>query len=235
VTSQLKQRVVGVCVLIFLALILLPWLFGSHQPAVFEQKNKKINIDAEPAIMIQPPSQGTRPIPNHVVQSVTPAVIPTKVNPPEVTATTKLTPPITDAEKISKIENSIVSSEPKPNIVVAKQPEVATPSFAKVLQEPNFTIQNHVAKRDLKKPVLQLPKRWAVQLGSFSNPENAERLLKQIKAKGYPVYLKASKNTEGKTITRVFIGPGEQQKLQGIISKIEKTFKIHGVVVKANA
>ncbi len=47
---------------------------------------------------------------------------------------------------------------------------------------------------------------WAVQLGSFSNPENAERLAAELRGKGYAAFLSQLKSSSG-PLHRVRIGP----------------------------
>jgi len=47
---------------------------------------------------------------------------------------------------------------------------------------------------------------WAVQLGSFSNLENAERLAAELRGKGYAAFLSKLDGSEG-TLHRVRIGP----------------------------
>jgi cell division septation protein DedD len=48
-------------------------------------------------------------------------------------------------------------------------------------------------------------KGWAVQLGVFASRENAERLAKQVKAKGYPVVV--NETSGSKRLYRVRVGP----------------------------
>lgn len=47
---------------------------------------------------------------------------------------------------------------------------------------------------------------WAVQLGSFSNKENAERLAAELRGKGYAAFLSQLQNN-GQQLHRVRIGP----------------------------
>ncbi|MEX1266225.1 MAG: SPOR domain-containing protein [Woeseia sp.] len=47
---------------------------------------------------------------------------------------------------------------------------------------------------------------WAVQLGSFSNPDNAERLAAELRTKGYAAFLSQLKSNSG-PLHRVRIGP----------------------------
>jgi cell division septation protein DedD len=46
---------------------------------------------------------------------------------------------------------------------------------------------------------------WVVQLGSFANRTNAERLAQKVHALGYPVLV--SRGTSGQRLYRVQVGP----------------------------
>jgi DedD protein len=51
---------------------------------------------------------------------------------------------------------------------------------------------------------------WAVQLGSFSNQENAERLASALRDQGYAAFLSQLKTDAG-PLHRVRIGPQEDR------------------------
>ena len=48
---------------------------------------------------------------------------------------------------------------------------------------------------------------WAVQIGSFADPGNAERLREQVEARGYRVISQRVATPEGKPRVRVLVGP----------------------------
>lgn len=52
---------------------------------------------------------------------------------------------------------------------------------------------------------------WAVQLGSFSNKENAERLAADLREQGYAAFLSQLK-TDTRTLQRVRVGPQKDRK-----------------------
>ena len=63
---------------------------------------------------------------------------------------------------------------------------------------------------------------WIVQLGSFSRPENAERLVKQLKAKHYDAFV--SRTGAGvKTRYRVRVGPEkERAQAQALAERLKR-------------
>ena len=48
---------------------------------------------------------------------------------------------------------------------------------------------------------------WAVQIGSFADPANAERLQEQVASRGYRVITQRVTNPQGKPRVRVLVGP----------------------------
>jgi DedD protein len=50
-------------------------------------------------------------------------------------------------------------------------------------------------------------KGWAVQVGSFASRENAEKLTRQLKGKGFAASVSESSGKGGKRLWRVRVGP----------------------------
>ena len=48
---------------------------------------------------------------------------------------------------------------------------------------------------------------WAVQIGSFADPGNAEKLREQVAARGYRVVTQRARSADGKVRVRVLVGP----------------------------
>lgn len=59
---------------------------------------------------------------------------------------------------------------------------------------------------------------WAVQLGSFSNPQNAERLAAELRSKGYAAFLSQLKSSSG-PLHRVRIGPQKDRESAEAVAK----------------
>lgn len=59
---------------------------------------------------------------------------------------------------------------------------------------------------------------WAVQLGSFSNPQNAERLAAELRSKGYAAFLSQLKSSSG-PLHRVRIGPQKDRESAEAVQK----------------
>ncbi len=61
---------------------------------------------------------------------------------------------------------------------------------------------------------------WAVQVGSFSNPDNAGRLSQRLVSEGYPSFV-ARLVTDGRTMHRVRVGPMDSRKsAEALLAKL---------------
>lgn len=79
-----------------------------------------------------------------------------------------------------------------------------------------------------------LPKKnaWTLQVGTFADAANVNRLLKQLSKQGWSVYTVPQTVRKGQ-LTRVFIGPElDQNRLKSIQKKIKKTLKTDSVILK---
>lgn len=73
---------------------------------------------------------------------------------------------------------------------------------------------------------------WAVQLGSFSNAENALRLRDRLRGMGYPAFVETVYLDKGKN-TRVFVGPElERSVADRNLERLEKDLSMQGMVVR---
>ena len=93
--------------------------------------------------------------------------------------------------------------DPKP------EPEAETPVIAKQdpVRRPEKTRPQPEAEKPAEKPaVSSTTGMWAVQLGSFSNKDNAEKLAADLRKQGYAAFL-SQLETDSGTLHRVRIGP----------------------------
>ncbi|MCW8948389.1 MAG: SPOR domain-containing protein [Sedimenticola sp.] len=66
---------------------------------------------------------------------------------------------------------------------------------------------------------------WAIQVGSFSNRENAEKLVAQIREMKYAAFMEQA-DVDGKTVFRVKVGPEIDRKLADkMLDKLNKDLK----------
>lgn len=73
---------------------------------------------------------------------------------------------------------------------------------------------------------------WIVQLGSFKNHSNANKLVTQLRSKGFTAFIEPSSKKKGAPI-RVCIGPElHKQKAKMIVKDLAKKLHMKGIVVR---
>lgn len=68
------------------------------------------------------------------------------------------------------------------------------------------TEKERTAKESLELPSIAHGGRWTVQIASFRNKDKADRFVRLMKSKGYPVFIKSVKFSDGKILHRLRIG-----------------------------
>jgi DedD protein len=99
------------------------------------------------------------------------------------------------ADTPPKSQPVAVQSEPEPE----PEPVATAPAPQPVVQEP-------AAEQDQHAATTSSTGMWAVQLGSFGNQENAERLAAELRKQGHAAFLSQVMTSEGQR-HRVRIGP----------------------------
>ena len=104
--------------------------------------------------------------------------------------------------------------DPKPVAVEQKQPEPKTPT-PKPAPDP---VKEPVAEQ----PAASTTGMWAVQLGSFSNKDNAEKLAADLRKQGYAAFL-SQLAQDGGQLHRVRIGPQkDRESAEAMASRLLK-------------
>lgn len=74
---------------------------------------------------------------------------------------------------------------------------------------------------------------WAVQIGSFAEPANAEKLRAQVASRGYRVLTQQIAGGEGKARVRVLVGPDRTRAAAAAWrSRLEREDSIRGFLVR---
>jgi len=72
---------------------------------------------------------------------------------------------------------------------------------------------------------------WVVQLGSFSNEENAQSLNKKLRKAGYPAFVEPL-NKNGQTSYRVRVGPEiKRSEAELLLKKLKDNMEMEGILV----
>lgn len=73
---------------------------------------------------------------------------------------------------------------------------------------------------------------WAVQVGSFGESANADRLMNKLRDQGYPAYSRARSNS----LTTVYVGPfAASEDAEGVMGELKSRENLQGLLVKVDS
>ena len=74
---------------------------------------------------------------------------------------------------------------------------------------------------------------WAVQIGSFADPRNADNLRGQIASQGFPAFTQQVKSKDGKPRVRVLVGTDEKRSAAAArLSRLQREASVDGFLVR---
>jgi DedD protein len=191
--SRAKQRLTGAVILVALVVLLVPELLkgpGDSQPAAETPADEglrryTIDLDAQ----------------NSAGQPMAPAGSEAPVALPEIAA--PMNPAAERAvpgEAAAPPESAPATNPAQPPNNLASTPPASAPAASTVSPAPAHTETPRPA------PVNVPRGSFVVQLGSFGSKENAERLVRDMTAKGFTTFI-APITTNGRELYRVRVGP----------------------------
>ena len=128
--------------------------------------------------------------------------------------------------KITKTESIKPKSTP-PKPVKAPKPENIQPKIVSAQKPSDIVVEE--AKKPVSVPKVESSKatpelvRWYIQVGSFSQKENALSLWEKLRQQGFPVSLDTIPSEQGSTIYRLRIGPElDGKRAAAMKSKLDK-------------
>lgn len=209
-----RHRIVGAVILVALAVIFLPMLLREQPPetrtiGAADSPVPDTRIVVAPVTPIGPGVDG-RSAPSGKGDAPPPSGDRTVAVPVEP-LTDRAVPPASTGPAGTQTETKTGDA---PSATLAKPAQPAVP--AKTTDTP-------------AKPV-PAPKGWVVQVGAFSQAENAKRLHAKLEKKGYPVFLVPSSPDKAKTV-RVDVGPfKDSTQAKAAQGRIQNEFGIQGIV-----
>lgn len=201
-----KQRLIGGLVLLAVVAIFLPLLFHNPHPST--------NSLSMPTPVVLVPPAPSKP----VVQLQLPP------SPSAKSAAGKT---------LSTSSSKLSTQKPQPLQMPAKETAVLTVSDSSV---PEKIKPKKISGKPKPHPTQLFlstspPEAWVIQVASFSDSDNAKRLLNQLRARGFDAYSCQSKGK--KTIIRVFIGPDiDRNKIDQIQKELKQQLQLNGVIRK---
>ncbi len=184
---RLKERLVGAIVLVLLAVIFIPmFLQGEHDgEGGITETNIPARSEAEFNSTLVPIPEFTEPV-----------EVPKREEPVSESVLALPPPEAVDAAKV-------VDTTP-----VEKPAAVVEPAVAPV-EQPKKSTPGQPAEN----PARNLPQvdkgvtAWVIQVGSFANRENAEKLNKKLRDSDYRSFVQPVENEDGAKVYKVRVGP----------------------------
>jgi len=208
-----RHRIVGAVVLVALAVIFLPMLLSDRPPETGDDSVIPGGTAPETRIVVTPV-----PPPGDKAASIPKLAVSEKA--PEKTSTGAKTV-VVPVEPTTEVPAAVNA----PAIPESRQPE------AKPASEPK-SVSESKKSTAVAKPAAPVEKGWLVQVGAFSQMENARRLHERLSQKGYAALLDPPNPEKGKTV-RVEVGPyKDAAAAKAAQARIQSEFGIKGVVRK---
>lgn len=226
--TQVKERLTGAIILVVLIVFLVPELLTGPKRVT----STPVKTGDEPPLRsytfdlnADGNTRTTGPGPDALASDAAPADAAETTAEEESTATEFETDPgdasstAAEAERPSAASTSAASASKPPSRSETNTPPAATASASRGTTteqaaskpQPSPSASKPSAQSASKPPAqsstsqsaaAQPPPRWAVQLGSFASKENADRLARELKAKGFPAYVNEGTGS-GKKFFRV--------------------------------
>jgi DedD protein len=207
----LKERLIGAAVLVALGVWLIPWVLDG-QKEQSEIRSAALQLPSpDEAVPVR--TQTLRlDLPQPVSESAVAAaagagVTAESLGEPSASLSAATPPP---APAVLSARSSAADSELDPARATATR--AVEPEPAATTAHPSDAASKAPADAKVSNAALARPPAgtWLVQLGSFSEEENARRLAQRVATFGYEAGI-ATHRTNGKTLYRVRVGPHESR------------------------
>jgi len=221
--EKLKHRIVGGIVLLSVAVIVIPIMFGTDDNRTAELSESTIPPN---------PQAQLKTVTNPVITqwedkrlaNVVPEPIISEHDDELVTA---LAAPIKNTPTTTPNEITTASPTPKETVALIQKPKPVEPKSAATTPPP--------AKTTPKPQMVMAPatgKAWAVQVGSFSERANAERLRDKLIKSGYRAFVNKSR-AKNQNVVRVRVGPElVRSNADKLSKKLQKELSLQTMVVE---
>lgn len=243
----LKKRIIGFLLLIGIILIIIPLFFGRSIPADELKLSGHIpQAPTKPADISVPipPQAASTPAPV-AVQPAKPAII-AKPATPIISEQSKPSPVTTvKNDTTHNGHTATTTSLPITNptstahkVTPKTTPPAATAKPASIVEAtPPVPMPSHTVPTKQPKPASTGTEVWSIQLGSFSEKLNVEKLTKKLQAQNFSVYTRTIKTAKGNNskennLVKVLVGPMTHNDAEQAKARIQKELGIQGVLVK---
>lgn len=226
------ERISGIVILLALLAIIVPWLMSDPAP---REERPQPNFVIEQPVEVErreveaPQRPGSIGTP---AEQINPGVAaqgtdePLEVDPasPETDQLTNNQDSETDSVQADASSNDTGESS------AGEQSDPIADLIASSSQSVNDTSEEQPAD-DQAEPASQADPtgEWAVQVGSFGNPDNARRLSEQLSGEGFAVYQRDRDND----MTTVYVGPfATSEEGESAMSDVKQRANVQGLLVR---
>jgi DedD protein len=216
-----KHRLIGAIFLVSLAVIIIPALFDTPRVDSLSSAESLPEAPLQAAWEELDKIEYTfSELPAAEELALAPVETPSEIEPtPEIVA---VVAPQHGAGSTPNSESTHNSEKPAP----APESKLAVAS----IHIPGPQVEEPVVIAATEKLIVE--NAWAVQLGAFSKPENAQALVKRLQDKGYDAYIEEMASAK---LTRVLVGIKEnKQQASELLTELDKDMQLKGIVVKYN-
>ncbi|MBT8141856.1 MAG: hypothetical protein HKN88_02645 [Gammaproteobacteria bacterium] len=189
--QKIKERLVGMAVLLFIAVLIIPFILDGQQPDTSEDQKLELPVP-EPLTHSMDMAEGT-------LKRVS---IPVPVSSQATQGSAISTSTSTPDQKTSVQDQSM----PKPDKENSGQsPELSiSPDLNETKQQ---SLPATLTKNEIERVAGDPGSAWVVQTGSFGQRNNAEKEVSRLKAKGFPAFLSRYTTQDNSIMYRVRVGP----------------------------
>jgi len=208
-----KHRIVGAIVLVVLAIIFVPVVLNEKQLTTQDAGNG-ITLSEKDTRVYVSKAEDIRRAQNNKNQN-------NKSNSVKDSPVAKKGSPHSNKETQTPVKSSV------PSVVKtteSKKPGTSPPGIKKANKKKSSTKESKKAKT--------LTRGWVVQIGTFSDPDNAKKVRATLVRKGYHVRMEKVRLPKGDA-TRVRVGPySDRGKAITTLSRISRDVGLQGVVLR---
>jgi len=216
--QSIKQRIVGIAVLLIAAVVLLPVLFdgdGSY-PLPLESR-----IPAPAPFPDVPRADPQRPVVTADTSAIRIATNPTLEAVDDELAEDAVPEQPDTAPETAPVADDVPVEAPAPQVAEATTPEPA-PAPAPTPATNAETVLDSTG----------LPQGWSVRLATFSNQTNARNLVQRLQDSGHRAYTRQVSSSQG-PLTAVYVGPDvDRAAAQRLQQQLLRDFELTGMVVR---
>ncbi|MGJ7461930.1 SPOR domain-containing protein [Halomonas sp. MA07-2] len=219
-----RERISGAVIVVALAVIFIPLLMS--EPAPRSERPQPVLTIEQPVEVPRTEVPEPRP-PSSLGEFGAPMATPQAEEPPAEEA------PVEDIAEIAEeateqLAQAEAPAEPSPPPAAEPAPDPIA-ELARAADQRMAESASRSQSDSATSPAASGGE-WAVQVGSFGEPTNAERLLNQLREQGFPAYSRP----RGNNLTTVYAGPYDSSEAgERAMNELKSQANLQGLLVRA--